>query len=82
MCSVSLHLLKRLPGAIILRMSHGYTVSSEGADPFIELADHAVGTIFSEACQPGTWIVDVAPICMYLLRLTHRFLYDASLPHQ
>lgn len=55
-------------------MSHGYTVSYEGADPFIELADNAVGTIFSEACQPGTWIVDVAPIRMYLLRLPHKIL--------
>lgn len=74
MCSGSLHFLRRLPGAIILRMSHGYTVSYEGADPFIELADNAVGTIFSEACQPGTWIVDVAPIRMYLLRLPHKIL--------
>ena len=53
-----------LPGAIILKMSHGYTISPDGPDPLVELANEAVGTIFAEACHPGTWLVDIVPICM------------------
>ena len=53
----------RLPGAIILKISHGYTINPYGPDPFVELADKAVGTVFAEAFQAGRWLVDVVPAC-------------------
>ena len=64
----------RLPGAIILKVSHGYTISPDGPDPLVELADKAVGTVFSEACQAGKWLVDVIPIRMFHLILDHPIL--------
>ena len=52
-------------------MSHGYTISPDGPDPLVELADKAVGTVFSEACQAGKWLVDVIPIRKFHLILDH-----------
>ncbi|KLO12343.1 cytochrome P450 [Schizopora paradoxa] len=51
-------------GAIILKMSHGYSIerSYRGArDPLVDLADEAL-VQFSLAATPGAWLVDVIPI--------------------
>lgn len=48
-------------GAIILRISHGYKVQEEN-DPFIQLADIATEQ-FSSATAPGSFMVDILPIC-------------------
>lgn len=54
---------RSLPGSMILRMSHGYTVKSEGTDPLISLADEAIGVAFSKGCAYGSWAVDLIPPC-------------------
>ena len=52
----------RNAGAIILKISHGYTIEPKTADPLVELADEAL-IQFSLAAQPGAWLVDVLPTC-------------------
>lgn len=48
--------------SVVLKMTYGYTPSPNGDDPFIELADRALGE-FSQAGMPGAWMVDVVPFC-------------------
>ena len=50
-----------MAGAIILKISHGYTIEPKGADPLVDLADEAL-VQFSLAAAPGAWLVDVLPI--------------------
>lgn len=50
----------RLTGAIILKMSHGYTIEPEKPDPLVMLADDAL-LEFSLSAQAGAWLVDVLP---------------------
>ena len=53
-------------------MSHGYTISPDGPDPFVELADRAIGKIFAEACQSGKWLVDAVPLSLQYFLLCYR----------
>ncbi|KAJ7493339.1 cytochrome P450 [Mycena galericulata] len=53
-----------LPGAIILRISHGYEVK-DGADPFVTLADIAVEQ-FSLSSSPGGFLVNLVPALRHL----------------
>lgn len=50
----------RLTGAIILKMSHGYTIEPEKPDPLVMLADDTL-LEFSLSAQAGAWLVDVLP---------------------
>lgn len=52
-------------GAIILKVSYGYTIEPRGPDPLIDLVEEAMGQ-FSEAACPGKWLVDVIPSCEQL----------------
>jgi hypothetical protein len=53
----------RTAGAIILLISHGYTVDPRpGEDHFVKLADLATEQ-FSYSTEPGRWLVDIMPIC-------------------
>lgn len=54
--------IRRTAGAIILKMSHGYTIEPEGQDYLISLADDVL-LEFSLAAQPGHWMVDIVPFC-------------------
>ena len=56
--------VNRLPGAIILKMSYGYTISPDGPDPLVELAELVVNSLFSKSCETGKWLVDIVPIRM------------------
>ncbi|KAJ7493151.1 cytochrome P450 [Mycena galericulata] len=47
-------------GAILLRMSHGYTTRTDGNDPLVNLIEIAA-TDFYEATKPGAWLVDILP---------------------
>ena len=49
------------PAAIVLKLAYGYNVEPYGFDYMVDLADRAVKTIFSEASEPGKWLVDVIP---------------------
>ncbi|KAH8109869.1 cytochrome P450 monooxygenase, partial [Phellopilus nigrolimitatus] len=57
--------IRRTAGAIILRLSHGYTIEPEGPDKLIDLADDVM-TEFMLSLTPGLWMVDVAPFMRYL----------------
>lgn len=47
-------------GAIILKITYGYTTSTGISDPLVELADTCVKDI-GEAAQVGAWLVDLIP---------------------
>jgi len=51
-----------MAGAIILRVTHGYTVQ-EGEDPFVKLADEAMHQ-FSMSSSPTSFMVNMMPACM------------------
>ncbi|KLO04414.1 cytochrome P450, partial [Schizopora paradoxa] len=57
--------IRKLSGAIILKMSHGYTIEPEEPDPLVKLGDDAL-LDFSRSVQAGTWLVDVLPFLQYL----------------
>ena len=61
------YVVHRLPGAIILKMSYGYTISPDGPDPLVELAELVVNSLFSKSCETGKWLVDIIPIRMQRL---------------
>ena len=58
-------LFYREAGAIILKISHGYTIEPRNADPLVNIADEAL-LQFSLAVQPGAWLVDVLPFREFL----------------
>lgn len=62
----------RLAGAIILKISHGYTIEPAGPDPLVDLADEAV-LQFSLSSAPGAWLVDVMPF-----RASHSIYHSSS----
>ena len=47
-----------MTGAIILKMSHGYTIEHDRPDPLVDLADQVL-IEFSLSCTPGAWLVDI-----------------------
>lgn len=51
-------------GAIILKISHGYTIEPRKPDPLVDLADKSLEE-FSVAATPGRWLVDIIPACEY-----------------
>lgn len=50
-------------GAIILKITYGHDVR-ENDDPLVELVDRTMD-IFSQTSQPGTYLVDLVPICEF-----------------
>ncbi|KAF9227072.1 cytochrome P450 [Gyrodon lividus] len=56
--------VRRMAGAIILKISHGYSVK-DGNDPFVEMADQAMLN-FSVVSAPGGFLVDLIPVLRYL----------------
>lgn len=56
----------RFAGAVILRISHGYTIETEGIDPFVDLAEDALDRALFPAAQSGVSAVDIFPICTLL----------------
>ena len=48
--------------AIILNISHGYTIEPQVEDPLVSLADDVL-LEFGLSAQPGLWLVDVLPFC-------------------
>lgn len=64
-----------VPGTVLLRLLFGYNADPEHADPLVTLADDA-NRIFSEAGQPGRWLIDIIPartaISRHALSVTQR----------
>ena len=52
----------REAGAIILKITYGYTAESHKDDPLIDMAGDAMET-FGRAAVPGAFLVDVFPFC-------------------
>ncbi|PSR71810.1 hypothetical protein PHLCEN_2v12311 [Hermanssonia centrifuga] len=57
--------IRRLVGAVILLISHGYQVNPEGHDRFLSLAD-ACTDDFANSTLPGSFLVDYIPIMRYI----------------
>ena len=53
--------LKRLVGAIILKLTYGYNVDYKSGFPLVKPLGQ-VGEEASDASQPGRWLIDVIPI--------------------
>ncbi|KKK11870.1 hypothetical protein AOCH_005390 [Aspergillus ochraceoroseus] len=56
---------RKLAGAVILKITYGYSIEPFDRDPLVDLVDEAVEG-FSLAARPGTWLVDFAPILRYI----------------
>ncbi|KAI1658689.1 cytochrome P450 [Daldinia decipiens] len=54
-----------LSGAIILKLTYGYTIELHTFDPLVDLADR-LNEQFAAATVPGAWLVDVIPALRYL----------------
>ncbi|KAK6984826.1 O-methylsterigmatocystin oxidoreductase [Favolaschia claudopus] len=52
-------------GAILLRMSHGYSTHIDGNDPIVNLVEVA-SQDFYQATKPGAWLVDILPWLKYV----------------
>ncbi|KAK0206061.1 cytochrome P450 oxidoreductase OrdA-like protein [Desarmillaria ectypa] len=57
--------IRKATGAIILSISHGYSINRDAPDAFVTLADECMAEA-SIAFQPGVWMVDVIPFLRYL----------------
>ncbi|KAF9887204.1 hypothetical protein FE257_010458 [Aspergillus nanangensis] len=56
---------RKLAGALILKITYGYSIEPHGKDPLVDIADEALEQ-FSLSARPGTWIVDFAPFLKHL----------------
>jgi len=52
--------IRKEAGAVILRITYGYTPNAQGRDPLVDMAGQAM-VDFTEASAPGKWAVDVLP---------------------
>lgn len=54
----------REAGAVILKISHGYTIEPHERDPLVDLVTEAMDQ-FGQAAVPGAWLVDLIPLREY-----------------
>ncbi|KAL5481169.1 hypothetical protein ACEPAI_10110 [Sanghuangporus weigelae] len=57
--------VQTVAGAIILKISHGYTIEPRDRDPLVQLADEVLEH-FSQSSIAGAWLVDTLPFLRYL----------------
>ena len=57
--------IRKEAGAVILRVTYGYTANPHGPDPLVDLAGRAIQT-YTEAAVPGKWVVDTMPFVKYI----------------
>ncbi|KAL3450266.1 putative cytochrome P450 oxidoreductase OrdA-like protein [Aspergillus insuetus] len=57
--------VRKLAGAVILKIAYGYSIDYQGQDPLVDIAEESVEQ-FSLAVQPGKWLVDLLPILRYI----------------
>ncbi|KAL4937129.1 hypothetical protein BDV06DRAFT_232778 [Aspergillus oleicola] len=56
---------RKLAGAVILKITYGYSIDQGGDDPLVDIADTALEN-FSISARPGTWGVDFLPALRYI----------------
>ncbi|KAJ4296417.1 hypothetical protein N0V90_006462 [Kalmusia sp. IMI 367209] len=56
--------IKKEAGAVILKVTYGYTAEAHGKDPFVEMAGRTMHE-FADATVPGKWAVDIMPFLRY-----------------
>ncbi len=56
--------IKKEAGAVILKITYGYTAEAHGKDPFVDMAGKTMHE-FADATVPGKWAVDIMPFCKY-----------------
>ncbi|KAJ5970957.1 Cytochrome P450 E-class group I [Penicillium vulpinum] len=52
-------------GAIILKITYGYTIEPHKRDPLVHISNLALDH-FSQAAIPGAWLVDIIPALKYI----------------
>ena len=53
-----------------MKLAYGYTIEPEGNDPLVDIADAALSQ-FSQASEPGVWLVDILPFRTLFKQLSH-----------
>lgn len=54
--------IKKEAGAVILKITYGYTAEAKGKDYLVDMAGQTMHE-FSESTTPGKWPVDIMPFC-------------------
>jgi hypothetical protein len=54
--------IKKEAGAVILKITYGYTAEPKGKDYLVDMAGKAMHE-FADATVPGRWAVDIMPFC-------------------
>ncbi|CAN9281390.1 unnamed protein product [Alternaria alternata] len=57
--------IKKEAGAVILRITYGYTPNAKGRDPLVDMAGQTMAE-FADSSVPGKWSVDVLPFLRFL----------------
>jgi hypothetical protein len=52
--------IRKEAGAVILRVTYGYTPNVQGRDPLVDLVGKTMSD-FADSSVPGKWAVDVFP---------------------
>ncbi|PHH88204.1 hypothetical protein CDD83_7851 [Cordyceps sp. RAO-2017] len=58
-------LFKTVNSAIVLKITYGYAIEQEKADPLVELVEKMMNN-FSNAFVPAAWLVDILPLLKYI----------------
>ncbi|KAF1813984.1 cytochrome P450 [Eremomyces bilateralis CBS 781.70] len=56
--------IKKEAGAVILKITYGYTAEAHGKDPLVDMAGKTMHE-FADATVPGKWAVDIMPFLRY-----------------
>jgi hypothetical protein len=54
--------IKKEAGAVILKITYGYTAEAKGNDYLVDLVGKTMAE-FAESTVPGRWAVDIMPFC-------------------
>lgn len=58
--------IKKEAGAVILKITYGYTAEAHGRDFLVDLVGKTMHE-FADATVPGRWAVDIMPFCKCFL---------------
>lgn len=63
--------IKKEAGAVILKITYGYTANPHGKDPLVDMAVKTMHE-FADATVPGKWAVDIMPFRKYIYPMEQR----------